>query len=326
MKRTNSCAAVVMLVALALTWPLASLAQAYPNKPIRLIVAFSPGGSNDIISRLVGQKLGEALGQPVVIENRPGAGGAIGTDFVVKSPPDGYTLLMGAASTLAVNVSAYPKRGFDPLKHVTPITLVASAPFVMVVHPSVPAKSIAELIALAKARPGQLNFSSSGKGSSLHLSAELFKMMSTTELVHVPYKGGGQAVIAAVTNEVQITFNDLAPLLPHLKAGSLRALAVTSAGRFSLAPELPTIAESGLAGYESTSWFGIVAPAGLPKDIQSRLHGELVRIVHSQEMKKRFAGLGIEGVTNSPEEFAALIRAQIDKWAVVVNTTGSQAE
>ena len=315
-----------ILVGLASLWIVTAGAQAYPDKPVRLVVPFGPGGSNDIVARLFGPALSERLGQPVVVENRPGAGGAIGTDSVVKSAPDGYTLMIGATSTIAVNVSAYPKRNFDPLKNLTPIGQLAAGPFVLFVHSSVPAKSVKELIEVAKARPGALNFSSSGKGSSLQLSVELLKMMAKVDMVHVPYKSGGAAVSALAANEVQVFIGDMAPLTGFVKSGAVRPLAVTTDKRFSLLPDLPTIAESGVPGYEASSWYGLLGPAGLPAPIVARLNEEIGRIMRSPAMTERIQALGIEAVTGTPEQFARLIAVQVPKWTQVVKAAGAEAE
>lgn len=318
----------LLLIVLAVcgNWIQPALAQSWPEKPVRLVVPFGPGGSNDIVARILAPFLSERLGQPVVVENRPGAGGAIGTDSVVKAAPDGYTLMIGATSTIAVNVSAYPKRNFDPLKNLTPIGQIAAGPFVLFVHSSVPAKSVKELIAFAQTRPGALNFSSSGTGSSLHLSAELLKMMGKIDLVHVPYKSGGAAVTALVANEVQVFIGDMAPLTAHVKSGAVRALAVTTDRRFSLLAELPTIAESGIPGYEASSWYGILGPMGMPSSIVTRLNQEVSSIMRSAAMTERIQALGIEASTGTPEEFSRLIAQQIPKWSQVVKASGAQAE
>ncbi|MSQ73064.1 MAG: tripartite tricarboxylate transporter substrate binding protein [Betaproteobacteria bacterium] len=318
--------ATLAFIAIAVAWPQWAPAQTYPNKPIRLVVPFTPGGSNDIIARILGQKMSESLNQPVIIDNRPGAAGTIGVDSVVKSAPDGYTLIIGSLGPIAIHVSAYPRRAFDPVKNLAPITQIATGPLVVAVNSSLPVRSVKELIEYARPRPGQLNFSSTGKGSTLHLSVELLKLIAKIDLVHVPYKGGGQAVNALVANEVQVHLNDMAPLMPFVKSGAVRALAVTSGQRSSLVPDLPTIAESGVSGYDATSWYGIFGPGELPRDIVTKLNAEIAKLLRSPDIKERFNGLGIEPVSSSPEEFAKYIRAEIDKWAIVVKASGAEAE
>ncbi|MEO7402827.1 MAG: tripartite tricarboxylate transporter substrate binding protein [Burkholderiales bacterium] len=301
-------------------------AQGYPNKPIRLVVPFGPGGSNDIVGRLLAQKMTESLGQPVIVDNRAGAGGTVGVDVVVKAPPDGYTLVIGATSTIAANVGLYPKRGFDPVKSLTPITQIASGPFLMAVPATSSAKSVREFIALAKGKPGQFNYGTSGRGSSMHLMGEMFKLLAEVDLVHVPYKAGGPAIADLAVDRVQLVYSDLAALLPFVKSGQVRALAVTTPKRSVLLPDVPTMAESGVANYDATSWYGILGPAGLPREIVVRLGAELAKIVHSTDLKERFATLGIEPVTGTPEEFANYIRAQVVKWSDVAKSAGVELE
>jgi tripartite-type tricarboxylate transporter receptor subunit TctC len=299
-------------------WPMAASAQTYPNRIIRLVVPFAPGGSNDIIARLLAERMGEALGQTVVVDNRPGAGGVIGTDSVVKSVPDGYTLMIGATSTMAANPGLYTKMNFDPSKDLTPIGQIASGPFVLAVNSSLPARSVKELIALAKDKPGEINFGSSGIGSSLQLTAELFKSTAGIDIVHVPYKGLAPALADLVAGRIHIIFSDMAGLLPFVQSGQLRALGVTSARRFSDLPDLPTLAEAGVPGYEATSWYGILGPAGMSSDAVAKLNRELTRIVGAPTMKEKFASLGIEPVTGTPDEFGAHIRSEMVKWRAVV--------
>lgn len=299
--------------------------QGYPSKPIRLVVPFGTGGSNDIVARLLGAKLGEALGQPVVIDNRPGAGGTIGTDFVVKAEPDGYTLMIGATSTIAVNVGLYPKRNFDPVTSLTPITQIGAGPFLMAIPAELPARSVKEFIDLARSKPGQLNFGSSGRGSSLHLTAEMFKAMAKVDLVHVPYKGGGPAVADLATNRVQLVYSDLPALLPFVKNGQVRPLAVTTPKRWHLLPDLPTVAET-VPGYDATSWYGILGPAGLPREIVGRLGGEFAKIVHGADITQRFNAMGIQPITGSPQEFSRYIREQVAKWSAVIKSSGAELE
>ena len=301
-------------------------AQPYPNKPIRLVIPFGPGGSNDIVGRILAQKLGENLGQPVVVDNRAGAGGMVGTDAVVNAAPDGYTLMIGATSTIAANVGLYPKRGFDPVKSLTPIMQIGSGSFLMAVPASSPAKNVREFITLAKSTPGALNYGTSGKGSSMHLMGEMFKTMAKTDMEHVPYKSGGAAIADLATSRVQLLYSDLAALLPFVKSGQVRALAVTTPKRSALLPDLPTMAESGVPDYDATSWYGILGPAGLPREVVARLNLELTRITKSPDIKERFNALGIEPVSGTPEEFSSYIRSQVAKWSEVVKASGAELE
>jgi tripartite-type tricarboxylate transporter receptor subunit TctC len=283
-----------------------------------MVVPFAPGGSNDIIGRIMADRLTEALGQTVVIENKPGAGGALGTDQVAKSAPDGYTLMIGATSTMAANPSLYTRMNLDPPKDLTPITQIATGPFVLAVPSSLPVKTVGELIALAKQKPGEINFGSSGVGSSLQLTAELFKSMAGINIVHGPYRGLGPALTDLVAGRIQLIFSDMAGLLPFVQSGQLRALGVTSARRSADLPDLPTLAESGVPGYDATSWYGILGPAGLPPAIVARLNAELKKIVLSPAMTEKFKTLGIEAVTGTPQEFATYIRSEMEKWRAVV--------
>jgi tripartite-type tricarboxylate transporter receptor subunit TctC len=291
------------------------LAQSYPDKPIRLVVPYTPGGATDIVARVVGQKLGESLGQQVVIDNRPGGGTLIGTDIVAKATPDGYTLLMCAA-TLGTNPSLYEKLPYDTLKDFAPVSLVAIVPNILVVHPSLPVKSVQQLIEYAKANPGKLSFASTGNGGSSHLAGELFKSMAGVDMVHVPYKGSAPAHTDVLGGRVPVMFDSA--MLPHIKAGKVRALAVTTLKRSPAAPELPTLAESGLPGYEAVAWFGVLAPAGVPKQIVNKLSSEIVRIVHMPDVQQRFDSLAAEPIGNTPDEFATYIKEDIEKWAKVI--------
>lgn len=295
-----------------------ALAQEYPKKPITMIVPYPAGGATDILARALGEKLTASLGQQVVIDNRPGANGNIGAQIAAKAAPDGYTLLMSPASTLTHNPSLYSKMPFDPLKDFAPISIVAETPMVVVVNPAVPAKSIKELVDLAKSKPGALSFASPGTGSSPHLSGELFKLMTKTDMVHVPYKGAAPAVTDLVGGQVQLMFDTIVSSLPHVKSGKLRALAVTPAKRSPLRPELPTVAEAGVPGYEATTWFGLLAPAGTPKPIIEKLHNEVVKILKTPDMKSRLDQLGAEPIGNTPEEFTAAMKQEMAKWAKVV--------
>jgi tripartite-type tricarboxylate transporter receptor subunit TctC len=326
MDRRKFCFGTATAATALVGWPGKLPAQGYPNRLIRLVVPFAPAGSNDIVGRLIADRLGDALGQRVMVDNRPGAGGVIGTDVVIKSVPDGYTLLIGATSTMAANPSLYTNMNLNPPKDLSPIMQIATGPFVLAVSSSVPAKSVKELIALANEKPGALYFASSGVGSSLQLTAELFKSMVKVQIVHVPYKGLGPALTDLVAGRVQIIFSDMAGLLPYVQSGQLRALAVTSAKRFSDLPDLPTLAEAGVPGYEASSWYGILGPAGIPRDIVLKLNNDLTQIVNSPAIKEKFATLGLEPVTGSPEQFGTYIESEMSKWRTVVTSANIKVE
>jgi len=295
--------------------------QGYPAKPVRVVVAYPAGGSIDIVGRMVGQKLAEALGQQFVIENRAGASGNIGTDFVAKAAPDGYTLLMGSAAALASNVNLYTKLPFDPLRDFAPIILVVNQPNVMVLHPSVPAKSVKEFIALAKARPGKLNYATSGSGSTQHMSGELFIMMTGVNIVHVPYKGGAPALNDLVGGQVDLSFETVPTAMQFVHAGKLRALGVTSLRRSGMLPDVPTLDEAGLGGYELRGWIGLLAPAGTSKEIVARLNGEVQKAAGG-DLRKRLTELGLDVAGGTPEQFAAFMREDIAKYAKLVKASG----
>jgi len=301
-------------------------AQDYPNKPVRMVVPFPPGGTTDILARAVGQKLSESWGQQVVIDNRGGAGGNIGTDIVAKSPADGYTLLMGTVGTHAINASLYGKLPFDPIKDFAPVTLVASVPNVLVVNSTVDSKSVKELIALAKSKPGQLAFASSGNGTSIHLAGELFKSMTGTAMLHIPYKGSAPAIAELLGGQTNMMFDNLPSAMPHIKSGRLRALAVTSIRRSPALPDIPTIAETGISGYEASSWFGVLAPAGTPKDVVAKIQADIAKALNAPEIKERLSGQGAEPVGNTPEQFAEHIKAESAKWAKVVRDSGAKVD
>jgi len=303
----------------------ASLAQDYPSRPVRMVVPFSPGGSTDVLARIVGQKLTERSGQPVIIENRAGAGGNIGAEQVARSAPDGYTLLLGGVPH-AISASLYSKLPYDMARDLAAIAEVASFPSAIVLHPSLPANSVKELIALARARPGQLSFGSAGNGSPNHLSLELFQTMAGVRMVHVPYKGSGQLVGDLLAGQVQLASMGLPVAVPHVQSGKLRAIAVTGAARSSLLPEVPTVSEAALPGFEVTSWYGVFAPAGLPADIVAKLNSEIGSAVTAAEVKERLAALGAEPSVKSPDQFGRYVRQEIAKWAKVVKDSGAKAE
>jgi len=301
------------------------LAQSYPSKPIRFIVPWPPGGGADIMSRLVNQQLGDVLGQQVIIDNRGGAAGNIGAEVAAKSPPDGYTIVFAYSGTHSINPHIYRKMPFKD-SDLAPVIQLASVPQIAVVHPSLPVKNVRELIALVKARPGQLSYASSGNGAINHLTGELFKMKTGTQIVHIPYKGGGPAAVALLGGEVGMIFGEPATMIGFLKAGKLRALAVTSAKRALSLPELPTMAEAGVAGYDVTSWNGILAPAGMPREIVGRLNAELNKIIAAPAMRDRMIGLGYEPVGGPPEDFGKFIAAELAKWAPVVKAANVRVD
>ena len=301
-------------------------AQPYPSKPIRLVVPFPAGGTTDILAREVGQRLSLSLGQPVVIDNRPGAAGNIGSELVAKSAPDGYTLLMATVGTHAINPNLYARMPYDHVKDFAPVVLVAGVPNVLEVTPSLPVHSVADLIKLAKEKPGQINFASSGSGTSIHLSGELFKTMAGVDMTHVPYKGSAPAITDLIGGQVQVMFDNLPSSLQQIKAGKLRAIAVTSAQRAPALPDIPTIAESGLPGFEATSWFGIVAPAGTPPTIIARINADVNQWLQSPEAKEKLLAQGAVAAGGSPEQFAAYIHAETEKWARVVKASGAKVD
>jgi tripartite-type tricarboxylate transporter receptor subunit TctC len=311
---------------LSLSLPLFAAEQGYPTKPIRLVVPFPAGGSLDAVARAIGQKLSIAWGQPVIIDNRPGAGGNIGADLVAKSAPDGYTILEGALSTHAVNVSLYSKMPYDPIKDFAPITLVAVTPNVLVLNPSVPANSVAELISYAKANPGKLAFGSGSNGSAGHLAGELFKTEAKVDMVHVPYKGGAPAMQDLLGGQIQLMFDNLANSMQQVRAGKLKALAVTTAKRSPLVPDLPTLAEAGLPGFDIYTWWGFMAPAGTPKEIIAKWNAEVTRILNTPEMQAFFAQQGAEPSPTTPEQFTALIQGEIPKYAKIIKASGAKVD
>ena len=302
-----------------------AMAQGYPNKPVKLVVPYPPGGPTDIVARLVAQKLGDQMGQPFVIENKPGAGGNPGAEAVARSAPDGYTLLV-ATTAHAINPSLFSKLNYQLLKDLSPVTQLTSGPLVIVANPALPAKNVTELIALAKSKSGGLNFASSGNGQSTHLSAELFSAMAGVKMSHIPYKGSAPALTDVMGGQTDLMFDTMLSSMPHVKAGKLKALAVTSTQRSPIAPELPTVAESGLPGYEAIAWNGLLAPAGTPNEVVARLNAELKKVLEQPEVKQRFEAQGFTASWNSPEAFESFLKAEVDKWAKVVKVSGAKVD
>ena len=297
----------------------------YPAKPIRLIVPLVAGGPTDILGRIISVPLGEALGQQVIVDNRPGAGGNIGADLAAKSPADGYTLFMGTSGPLAINSSLYPKLPYDPIKDFAPVILAASAPFVVIVNPAVPAGTLKELITLAKAKPGQLNYGSV-PGSASHLSTELFKLVAGLNIVHIPYKGAAPATTDVIAGQIQLSFASTPGAVPMVKANKVKALAVTSLKRVGKLPDVPTVAEAALPNFDASVWYGVVAPAGTPRDVVQRLNREIVRIINEPAQRERMIAADFEPTTSTPEQFGAFIRSETAKWAKVVKASGARAE
>jgi len=318
----------LLLLCALLAAPCGVMAQAqpYPSKPIRYVVPFPAGGPLDLVARALGQALNRSWGQPVIVDNRPGAGGNIGAEAVAHAPADGYTILMGAVSTHAINVTLYSKLPYDPVKDFAPVTLITSVPNVLVVHPAVPARTVGELIAAAKARPGQLNFASGSTGSAGHLAGELFKVMAGVDMTHIPYKGAAPAVVDLLAGHVSLMFDNLASALPHVKAGRGRALAVTTLKRSPFLPGLPTVSESGLRGFDIGTWFGVFAPAGTPPEIVTRLNGEIARILVTPDMRERLATLGAEPMPGEPAALASFVKSEIAKYAQVIRSSGAKVD
>ena len=314
----NSTIALAVLAAIA---ALPAAAQTYPTRPIRLVVPSSPGGGTDITGRIVANKLSEQLGQPVVVDNRAGAGTIIGIEIAAKAPPDGYTLLMGL-STLAINPSMYAKLPYDALRDLAPISLAVLSPNILTVHPSVPAKTVKEFIALAKAKPGTITFGSAGQATSPHLSGELLKVLAKIDIVHVPFKGSGQSVISSISGEIAANFPSVPTAIPYIKAGKLRGLGVTMAKRTAALPDVPSIAEAGVPGYEATQWFGMLAPAGTPRPIIDRLNQEMVKLLKSPDVRDRLIADGADPAPTTPEEFGAYIKSETEKWTKVIKAAG----
>ena len=311
--------------ALAAACAAPTFAQTYPTKPVRIIVPFPPGQASDVIARLAGQKMSENLGQQVVVDNRVGAGGNIGSDMGAKAPPDGYTLTMATAA-LPISASVYAKLPFDPVKDFATVTLMTVTPLVLIVHPALPVKNVKELVALARSRPGQLNFASSGMGTSHHLSGEMLRTVTGVNIVHVPYKGSQAAHIDLMSGQVAMMFDNILPVRPMVQAGKLKALAVTTPQRSPALPDVPTIAEAGLPNFEAVAWFGMLAPAGTPRDIVTKLNGEIVRVLKLPDVNERLSGMGAIVVGSTPDEFATWMRNEVAKWAKVVKAAGVQPQ
>jgi tripartite-type tricarboxylate transporter receptor subunit TctC len=314
------------LAAFALLSAGQALAQTYPARPVRMIVPYPPGGGTDIFARIVGAKLGEALGQQMVIEQRPGAAGVLGADAAAKAAPDGYTVLIGQASNLAINQHLMKKLPYDPVKDFAPVTLIASSPNLLVVHPSLPVRSIKDLVALAKTRPGAINYASSGNGSPGHLAAEYFKTLAKVDIVHIPYKGATPALIDVVAGQASLYFTSPVAAQPYVQSGRLRQIAVTSAKRFAPLPDVPAVAESGYKDVDISSWWGLLVPAATPRQIVTRLHAETVKVLAQPEMKDRLTGQGAGVVTSTPEEFAAHIKTEIANWGRIVAASGARVD
>jgi tripartite-type tricarboxylate transporter receptor subunit TctC len=321
MRSTLRFAILLFFIILLISNVGSAIAQSYPDKPVRLLVGYAPGGGTDILARLIAQKLTESWGQQVIVENRPGANAIIAWDICAKAQPDGYTLAMCATPT-TTNLSLYSKLPYDTLKDFTYVTQVTIAPIILVVHPSVQAKSVKELIALAKSKPGQLTFGSSGLGGSLHLAGELFKIMAGIDMVHIPYKGLAPALTDLLGGQLSMVFSDITAGLPHVKGGKLRCLAVTTLKRSKELPDVPTIAESGLPGYEVPVWYGVCGPSGIPKEIVTKINTEIVKVLHMPDLKERLNKLGAEPVGSKQEEFEAFINKEIVKWAKVIKDLG----
>lgn len=300
-------------------------AQTFPTKPIKIIVGFAPGGNTDVVTRIVAVRMQELLGQPVVVENKPGAGGVVATDLIAKAPPDGYTLLINNIS-LAVNATLIPKLPYDTLKDLAPVTLVGRQPNILVVYPAVPAKTTAELLALARAKPGQLSYGSGGVGTASHLATELLKLMTKTDMAHVPYKGLGPALTDLMGGRLQLIISTMASALPFIKAGKLRPIAVTTLTRSPFFPEVPTLNESGVKGYEFSTWYGLLVPARTPKPVIDRLNAETAKVLAGDAVKEQFAAQGLEPAASSPQEFGKYLRSEVEKWGQVVRASGATAE
>jgi len=315
-----------VIAVMALAMQSGAHAQQFPTKPVRIVAPFAAGSTIDIIGRIISPRLHEALGQPVIVENRPGAGGMIGVDYVAKSVPDGHTLVIGALGPLAMNPALYPKTPFDPGKDFAAVSLLATGPVVIAVHPSIPAHDIKELVEFARKRPGQLNFGSPGVGSSPHLTGELFKLITKTNIVHVPYKGNAEAITDLIGGQLSMVFTGVPPVVPLAKAGKVRLLATTGKERMANLPDVPTIKEAGITGADVLIWYGVVAPAGTPKDVIVRLNREIVKAMNTPDVRDKFAQQGVDPAASTPEEFAEFIRTEVARWGKVIRTAGIKLE
>jgi len=315
-----------LCVAVLLSCATTAIAQGYPAKPVRWVVPFPPGGGTDLISRVIAAELSKLWGVQVVADNRPGGGGTLGLGIAAKTPADGYTLVLGQASNIAVAPGLYAKLSYDPLKDLQPITQVIATPIVIVTHPSFPAKNVKDLVAYAKARPGAVTFGSPGNGTIGHLSLEMLKSMAKIDMLHIPYKGASVAITELIGGQIIIYGSSMPPALPLINAGKLRALGVSSAKRLAPLPSVPTVAESGVKDYEAVNWYGVLAPAGLPKEIVSKLHDDIVRILKQADVQERFKGEGGDVVGNTPEEFAAFMQKEVPKWSKVVREAGVKVD
>ncbi|MBI3937014.1 MAG: tripartite tricarboxylate transporter substrate binding protein [Betaproteobacteria bacterium] len=315
-----------MLAALACTYAAGVYGQSYPAKPVRLIIPFAPGGGSDLMGRLLAQRLGDRFGQQFVVDNRPGAGGSIGTEAAVKAPPDGYTLVLGSTSEISINPSLYTRLSYNTLRDLAPVAIVAYTPLVLVVHPSMPTRSVKEVIALAKARPGDINFASAGNGTTTHLTGELFRSATGVNVVHVPYKGGGPAVAELVGGQTQMMFSTAPPVMPFVQGGRLRALAVTTARRSAALKDIPTMQEAGVKGFEVTYWWGVFAPSATGKSLVALLHKEINQILRTPDMIAAVAKQGAEAATMTIEQFADFVKADAAKWAQAVKISGAKAD
>ena len=325
MTKTSRFMRAMCLFACALIAAPSALAQVYPSKPLRIVVPFPPGAGTDMFARVIAAKLTESLGQAVVVDNKGGGGATIGTDFVAKSAPDGYTLLLSTASH-AINPAVYSKLPYDTLKDFATITQVANVPTVLIVHPSVPANSLQELVALAKAKPGELNFGSASSGTVFHLAGEMLKSMAGIDMVHVPFKGGGPALVALIGGQVQILFETTLTVIPQVKAGKVRVLAVGSPERSASMPDVPTIAESGYSGFSAVNWYGVYAPAGTPRDIVVKLNQEIVKALTLRDVKEQFTANGADVIANTPEQHLAFLKAEMDKWQRIAKLSNAKVD
>lgn len=325
MKMNTTMMAVYVSIACAIctsAFAVHASAQDYPTKPIRFVVPFAPGGGTDVLARLVAPKMSESLGKQVIVENRTGAGGNLATEHVAKSPPDGYTILLAYIGPMAVSPSLYSKLGFDPVKDFSAVSLMATIPLVLVVHPSLPARSVRELIALAKSKRGQMSYGSGGTGTAQQLAGELFNLLAGTTIIGIPYRGGAPATVAVLTGEVQVLFTGALAVFPHVKAGRLRALAVTTSERLPSAPELPTVQEAGVKGFEVVSWNGVVAPAGTPAPVIQKLNSSIADALRATDVRQRLHSQGLQIVASTPQHFEQFIKAELAKWAKVVRAAG----